>query len=139
LLYSTALILPGLARTRVTRLPRRSSYGQDSQECLPKYVELNLRNQTYYYKNPAMPGKAALKTLLLRLFRYAKSTGMYPSHISNPVGDLFVDPLPHKRRQRMSIEQFEAVYSVAPQSLRWLMTLAFHLALRRVDLLSLCF
>ena len=59
-----------------------------------------------------------LKTLLLRFFRYAKSTGMYPSHLGNPVDDLFVDPLPHKRRQRMTIEQFNAIYSVAPQWLR---------------------
>ncbi len=83
--------------------------------------------------------QSKLKTLLLRFFRYAKSTGMYPSHLGNPVDDLFVDPLPHKRRQRMTLQQFEAIYSVAPQWLRWLMTLAFHLALRRVDLVSLRF
>lgn len=28
------------------------------KNALPKYVELNPRNRTYYYKNPAMPGKA---------------------------------------------------------------------------------
>lgn len=39
----------------------------------------------------------------------------------------------------MTIEQFNAIFSVAPQWLRWLMTLAFHLALRRVDLVSLRF
>ena len=83
--------------------------------------------------------QSKLKTLLLRFFRYAKSTGMYPSHLSNPVNDLFVDPLPHKRRGRMTLEQFQAIYSVAPQWLRWLMTLAFHLALRRIDLVSLRF
>ncbi|HWG77841.1 MAG TPA: hypothetical protein VN660_13765 [Steroidobacteraceae bacterium] len=83
--------------------------------------------------------QSKLKTLLLRFFRYAKSTGMYPSHLGNPVDDLFVDPLPRKRRQRMTLEQFEAVFSVAPQWLRWLMTLAFHLALRRVDLVNLRF
>ncbi len=213
------------------------------KNALPKYVELNSRNQTYYYKNPAMPSKAnfgkseqeavrlasqlnaryrihceqeaarfeasvdlggvcfcdafdafveiyiadyslksstaqllrqrrqrligalgtvqvpmvdtqmlreaistgsrfeqgKLKTLLLRFFRYAKSMGMYPSHLGNPVDDLFVDPLPHKHRQRMTIEQFNAIYSVASQWLRWLMTLAFHLALRRVDLVNLRF
>ncbi len=83
--------------------------------------------------------QSKLKTLLLRFFRYAKSTGLYPSHLSNPVDDLFVDPLPHKIRQRMTIGQFNAIYSVAPQWLRWLMTLAFHLALRRVDLVNLRF
>ncbi|MGH2448649.1 MAG: hypothetical protein ACRDFS_08615, partial [Chloroflexota bacterium] len=70
--------------------------------------------------------QSKLKTLLLRFFRYAKSTGMYPSHLGNPVDDLFVDSLPRKRRQRMTIEQFNAIYSVAPQWLRWLMRLAFH-------------
>lgn len=213
------------------------------KNALPRYVELNPRNRTYYYKNPAMPGKAVLgkveqeavrlasqlnaryriqceqqaarleasvnlgrvrfadafgafveryisdyslkastarllhqrhqrltgalgkiqvpmvdtkmlreaismgsqfeqsklKTLLLRFFRYAKSTGMYPSHLGNPVDDLFVDPLPPKRRHRMTTQQFNAIYSFAPQWLRWLMTLAFHLALRRVDLVSLRF
>ena len=80
-----------------------------------------------------------LKTLLLRFFRYAKSTGMYPSHLANPVDDLFIDPLPHKRRQRITVEQFNAIYTVSPQWLRWLMTLAFHLALRRIDLVNLRF
>ncbi len=83
--------------------------------------------------------QSKLKTLLLRFFRYAKSTGTFPSHLANPVDDLFVDPLPHKRRQRITIEQFNAIYGVAPQWLRWLMTLAFHLALRRVDLVNLRF
>jgi hypothetical protein len=36
--------------------------------------------------------QSKLKTLLLRFFRYAKSTGIYPSHLGNPVDDLFVDP-----------------------------------------------
>lgn len=80
-----------------------------------------------------------LKTLLLRFFRYAKSSGAYPSHLTNPVDDLFVDPIPHKRRQRITLEQFSAIYAAAPQWLRWLMTLAFHLALRRVDLVNLRF
>jgi integrase len=80
-----------------------------------------------------------LKTLLQRFFRYAKSTGMYPSHLTNPVDDLFIDPLPQKRRQRMTIEQFNSIYAVAPLWLRWLMTLAFHLALRRIDLVNLRF
>jgi len=83
--------------------------------------------------------QSKLKTMLLRFFRYAKSTGIYPSHLANPVDDLFVDPLPHKRRQRMTIEQFNAIHAVAPEWLQWLMTLAFHLALRRVDLVSLRF
>jgi enterobacteria phage integrase len=83
--------------------------------------------------------QSKLKTLLLRFFRYAKSTGTYPSHLANPVDDLFVDPLPHKRRQRITLEQFHAIYAVAPQWLRWLMTLAVHLALRRIDLVNLRF
>lgn len=83
--------------------------------------------------------QSKLKTLLLRFFRYAKSTGTYPSHLANPVDDLFVDPLPQKRRQRITVEQFNAIYGVAPQWLRWLMTLAFHLALRRIDLVNLHF
>lgn len=83
--------------------------------------------------------QSKLKTLLLRFFRYAKSSGTYPSHLANPVDDLFVDPLPHKRRQRITIQQFNAIYGVAPQWLRWLMTLGFHLALRRVDLVNLRF
>jgi len=83
--------------------------------------------------------QSKLKTLLLRFFRYAKSNGAYPSHLANPVDDLFVDPLPHKRRQRMTLEQFNAIYRTAPQWMRWLMTLAFHLALRRIDLVNLRF
>jgi integrase len=80
-----------------------------------------------------------MRTLLLRFFRYAKSNGTYPSHLVNPVDDLFVDPVPHKKRHRMTIEQFRAMHKAAPQWLQWLMTLGFHLALRRVDLVNLRF
>ena len=83
--------------------------------------------------------QSKLKSLLLRFFRYAKSTGLYPAHLANPVDDLYIDPIPHKRRQRITIEQFRVIYRVAPQWLQWLMTLAFHLALRRIDLVNLRF
>jgi enterobacteria phage integrase len=80
-----------------------------------------------------------MRTLLLRFFRYAKSNGTYPSHLANPVDDLFVDPVPHKKRHRITIAQFRAMHSASPEWLRGLMTLGFHLALRRVDLVSLRF
>ena len=80
-----------------------------------------------------------MKTLLERFFRYAKSTGAYPSHLVNPANDLFVDPVPHKQRQRITLSQFQAIHREALPWLQWLMTLGFHLALRRVDLVSLRF
>ena len=83
--------------------------------------------------------QSKMKTLLTRFFKYAKSNGTYPSHLTNPVDDLFVDPTPAKQRQRMTVVQFQAIYAVAPQWLQSLMTLAFHLALRRVDLVNLRF
>ena len=79
------------------------------------------------------------KTLLLRFFQYAKSTGAYPAHLVNPAHDLFIDPVPPKQRQRMTLEQFRAIYARAPDWLQWLMTLGFHLALRRIDLVNLRF
>src|SRR5690606_27166805 len=39
----------------------------------------------------------------------------------------------------MTMKQFRAMHGAAPQWLRWLMTLGFHLALRRVDLVNLRF
>lgn len=83
--------------------------------------------------------QSKLRTLLLGFFRYAKSAGLYPAHLTNPVDDLYIDPVPHKRRQRITIEQFRAIFRIAPQWLQWLMTLAFHLALRRIDLVNLRF
>jgi enterobacteria phage integrase len=80
-----------------------------------------------------------MRTLLSRFFRYAKSTGGYPSHLSNPVDDLFVDPIPPKQRHRITLQEFRAVHAVSPAWLQWLMTLALHLALRRVDLVNLRF
>src|SRR5690606_6718598 len=44
--------------------------------------------------------QSKMKTLLVRFFRYAKSHGAYPSHLVNPVDDLFVDPVPRKQRHR---------------------------------------
>lgn len=83
--------------------------------------------------------QSKMRTLLLRFFRYAKSNGDYPSHLVNPADDLFVDPVPHKQRHRLTLEQFKAIYRIAPQWLQWVMTLGLHLALRRVDLVNLRF
>lgn len=83
--------------------------------------------------------QSKLKTLANRFFRYAKSTGMYPAHLPNPVDDLYIDPAPAKRRQRITLNQFRAIHAESPQWLQWCMTLAFHLALRRVDLVNLRF
>lgn len=83
--------------------------------------------------------QSKLKTLLLRFFRYAKSMGVYPPHLVNPVDDLFIDPIPQKKRQRMTLEQFHAIRRVAPRWLQWLMIMGFHLALRRIDLVNLRF
>lgn len=84
-------------------------------------------------------GRLGNRARLLRFFKYAKSTGAYPAHLANPVDDLFIDPMPYKRRQRITIPQFRAIHGAAPQWLQWLMTLAFHLALRRIDLVNLRF
>jgi len=80
-----------------------------------------------------------MRTLLRRFFSYAKSHGTFPSHLANPVDDLFVDPVPQKQRRRMTLEQFRALHAASPPWMKWLMTLGFHLALRRVDLVSLRF
>ena len=80
-----------------------------------------------------------LKTILARFFRYAKSTGTHPSHLPNPVDDLYTDPVPPKQRQRMTLAQFHAIYAEAPEWLQIMMTLALHMALRRVDLVNLRF
>jgi enterobacteria phage integrase len=83
--------------------------------------------------------QAKLKTILARFLRFAKSCGAYPQQLPNPVDDLYVDPAPGKRRQRMTLEQFRAIYGVAPEWLRTMMVLGLHLALRRVDLVNLRF
>lgn len=80
-----------------------------------------------------------LKTLLGRFFNYAASKGMHPAHLANPVDKLYIDPIPPKKRQRISIRQFRAIYVESPEWLKVLLTLAFHLALRRVDLVNLRF
>ena len=41
--------------------------------------------------------QSKLKTLLTRFFRYSKSNGTFPSHLPNPVNDLFIDPIPRKQ------------------------------------------
>lgn len=83
--------------------------------------------------------QSKMKTLLLHFFRYAKSSGSFPSHLPNPADDLFIDPVPPKLRRRITVEQFRAIHSVSPPWLQWLMTLALHLALRRTDLVHLRF
>lgn len=50
------------------------------RNALPKYLELNPHNHTFYYRHPGMPGKANLGK-----------------------EERAVDPLPHKRRQRMTV------------------------------------
>lgn len=100
-------------------------------------VDTQMLRETIACSSQFEQGK--MGTLLVRFFRYAKSTGTYPCHLVNPVDDLFVDPVPAKQRQRMTMSQFRAIHSAAPRWMQWLLTLAFHLALRRVDLVNLRF
>lgn len=83
--------------------------------------------------------QSKLRSLLKRFFQYAISNGDYPSSLANPVDNLYVDPQPPKLRNRMSLSQFQAIYRASPEWLQWLLTLAFHTALRRVDLVNLRF
>lgn len=83
--------------------------------------------------------QSKLKTILMRFFKYAKSTGIHPSYLPNPVDNLYTDPVPPKQRQRMTLKQYRAIYVESPEWLQILMTLALHLALRRVDLVNLRF
>lgn len=78
-----------------------------------------------------------MKTPLRSFFRYAKSNGLFPPHLPNPVDDLDVAVIQPKRRQRMTLAQFRVVYEYAPLWLQWTMVLALHLALRRADLVNL--
>ena len=50
-----------------------------------------------------------MKTLLVRFFRYAKSTGIYPCYLTNPVTDLLVDP-----GGRLTTAQLRTIYRAAP-------------------------
>jgi integrase len=79
------------------------------------------------------------RTLLRKFFQFTKSQGDYPQHLPNPVDDLFVDPNSGKLRQRMTPSQFHAILAEAPDWLKTMMVLGLHLALRRIDLVSLRF
>ena len=70
---------------------------------------------------------------------FPNSIGISPTDPGNPVDAVFADPLPDKRRPRMTLEPFKALYSIAPHWLQWLMPPAFDPALRRFDLVSLRF
>ena len=83
--------------------------------------------------------QSKMRTLTFSYFKFAKSSGIFPNSLPNPVDDLFLDPIPPKRRRRMTLDQFQAIYSFAPDWLQRCMVLAFHLALRRVDLVQLRF
>ena len=124
---STAALL----RQRRTRLTDRLG---DIQVAA---IDTQMLRETIERSSQFEQGK--MKSLLVRFFRYAKSTGIYPCHLTNPVDDLFIDPVPGKQRQRMTMPQFRAIYRAAPGWMQWLMTLALHLALRRVDLVNLRF
>lgn len=100
-------------------------------------IDTQMLREAIAGNSPFEQGK--MRTLLLRFFRYTKSNGTFPSHLANPVDDLFVDPVPHKTRHRMTVDQFRAIHTIAPQWLQWLMMLGLHLALRRVDLVNLQF
>jgi integrase len=100
-------------------------------------IDTEILRQTIATSSPFEQSKA--KSLLNRFFKYAMSTGAYPSHLPNPVANLYLDPVPQKRRTRITVQQFRAIYDASPEWLQWLLTLAFHLALRRVDLVNLRF
>ncbi|MDZ7670910.1 MAG: tyrosine-type recombinase/integrase [Gammaproteobacteria bacterium] len=100
-------------------------------------IDTELLRETISTFSPFEQSK--VKSLLHRFFKYAMSTGTYPTHLPNPVTNLYLDPVPQKRRARITMQQFKAIYDASPEWLQWLLTLAFHLALRRVDLVNLRF
>lgn len=78
-----------------------------------------------------------IKSVLVRMFVYAKEQGWYPSQWPNPAGETGNRRGKEKDRERMSVPQYEAIYQRAPAWLQRTMATALYTLLRRGDLARL--
>lgn len=78
-----------------------------------------------------------VKSLLVRMFAYAKEQGLYPSQWPNPAAETGVRRGKEKDRRRMTVEQYGAIYQRAPAWLQLAMSIALYTLLRRQDLVRL--
>lgn len=76
---------------------------------------------------------------LVNFFRWLRARGDYPAMAPNPASELLTRRLPPKRRARLTLPQFRALYRAAPDWLGDLMLICLHTTLRRDDLVNLRF
>jgi len=78
-----------------------------------------------------------VKSILVRMFAYAKEQGWYPSQWPNPAAETGTRRGKDKDRQRMTVEQYKAIDANAPAWIKRTMAIALYTLLRRSDLVRL--
>lgn len=79
------------------------------------------------------------RTTLTDLFTFAQMKGLYPSDIPNPAAATYAKSGYEKQRQRLTLEQFKAIYAIAPEWLQVAMELGLVTLQGRMEVINMRF
>lgn len=77
------------------------------------------------------------RTTLADLFKFAQNKGLYPSDLDNPVTTTYAKSDYEKARQRMTLEQFRAIYNASPDWMQIAMELALVTLQSRLEVINM--
>jgi len=76
---------------------------------------------------------------LIDLFKFAQMKGLYPSDLDNPAAATYPKSGYAKQRQRITMEQFKAIYEIAPEWMRIAMELGLVTLQGRTEVINMKF
>ena len=79
------------------------------------------------------------RTTLTDLFKFAQMKGLYPSDLPNPAAATYPKAGYEKQRQRLTLEQFKAIYAIAPEWLQNAMELGLVTLQGRAEVINMRF
>lgn len=96
---------------------------------LAEYLDDNFKRDAYIKH----------RTALIDLFRFAQMKGLYPSDLDNPAAVTYPKASYEKQRQRMTLEQFKAIHTIAPSWLQIAMELGLVTLQGRTEVIGMQF
>lgn len=117
---------------------RLNRFGEDLGDHLVESFDVKAIAE-YLDDNFARDSYIKHRTTLADLFKFAQNKGLYPSDLDNPVTITYAKSDYEKDRQRMTLEQFRAIYEIAPEWMQIAMELELVTLQSRLEVINMRF
>lgn len=107
----------------------RKPLDQFDVKVIAEYLDDNFQRDSYIKH----------RTTLADLFKFAQNKGLYPSDMDNPVTITYAKSDYEKDRQRMTLEQFKAIYEISSGWMQIAMELALVTLQSRLEVINMQF